>query len=135
MRQPILPMAYTPFHRAGANGALQGIVEGTFVVRTTSANPLARASILRKEVTAIRPGFRVSNIRTEQGLIKAQTVRERLLAMWPSSCCGCRVTRGRRPVWRANRQAGNSSRTSGLYPNRDRARRTALVALTPLQPG
>jgi predicted permease len=81
MRQPILPVAYTPFHRNNAKGVLQNVVEGTFVVRTTGANPLAMASILRKEVAAIRSGFRVSNIRTEEGLIDAQTVRERLLAM------------------------------------------------------
>jgi predicted permease len=81
MRQPILPVAYTPFHRTGAKGAIQNIVEGTFIVRTASQNPLALASILRKEVSAIWPGFRVSNIRTEEGLIDAQTVRERLLAI------------------------------------------------------
>ena len=35
---------------------------------------------LRKEVSHARPGFRVSNVRTEDELIQAQTVRERLLA-------------------------------------------------------
>jgi predicted permease len=81
VRQDILPVAYTPFHRLDAKGAVQDLVDGTFSVRTASPNPLALASTLRREVTAIRPGFRVSNIRTEQEIIESQTVRERLLAM------------------------------------------------------
>ena len=51
------------------------------MVRTASADPLALASTLRKEVARARPGFRVSNVRTEDELIQAQTVRERLLAV------------------------------------------------------
>jgi ABC-type lipoprotein release transport system permease subunit len=81
VRQDILPVAYTPFHRLDAKGAVQDLVDGTFSVRTASPNPLALASTLRREVTAIRPGFHVSNIRTEHGIIESQTVRERLLAM------------------------------------------------------
>ena len=50
-------------------------------MRTASANPLALASILRREVPRARPEFRVSNIRTQAELVRAQTVRERLLAM------------------------------------------------------
>jgi predicted permease len=81
VRQDVLPVAYTPFHRLDAKGAVQDLVDGTFSVRTASPNPLALASALRREVTAIRPGFRVSNIRTEREIIESQTVRERLLAM------------------------------------------------------
>jgi ABC-type antimicrobial peptide transport system permease subunit len=39
------------------------------------------ASMLRREVTRARPGFRISAVRTEEELIQSQTVRERLLAM------------------------------------------------------
>jgi ABC-type antimicrobial peptide transport system permease subunit len=46
-----------------------------------AADPLALASILRQEVARARPGFRVTTIRTEQGMLQAQMVRERLLAM------------------------------------------------------
>ena len=81
MREPVLPVAYVPFHRLEANGGFQTRVEGTFVVRTSSANPLALAPMLRREVTRARPGFRVSNVRTQGQLIESQTVRERLLAM------------------------------------------------------
>jgi predicted permease len=78
LRQAFLPVAYTPFRRTEAKGTMQG---GTLVVRTSASNPLALASILRKEIPRARPEFRVSNMRTEQELIDSQTIRERLLAM------------------------------------------------------
>ena len=73
MREPMQPMAFFPFTGDYARG--------TFIVRTSSANPLALASILRQEVSHARAEFRVSNIRTQAELMQAQTVRERLLAM------------------------------------------------------
>jgi predicted permease len=81
LRQPILPVAYTPFHRSHADGRGQAIDRGTFVVRTSGPNPIALASTLRREVARARPGFRVSNVRTQLSLKESQTVRERLLAM------------------------------------------------------
>ncbi len=81
LREPILPVAYVPFLTIDANGALQPLRQATFIVRTSSSNPLAMASILRREVPRARREFRVSNIRTEAELVRAQTVRERLLAM------------------------------------------------------
>jgi predicted lysophospholipase L1 biosynthesis ABC-type transport system permease subunit len=81
MRLPIRPMAYTPFDTLDDKGAPQPVGRGTFVVRTASANPLAMASTLRQEVPRARPGFRVSNIRTQTELNQSETVRERLLAM------------------------------------------------------
>jgi predicted permease len=81
MREPILPVAYVPFHPVDANGAIQPIRRATFIVRTSSANPLALASTLRQEVPRARSEFRVSNIRTQEELVRAQTIRERLLAM------------------------------------------------------
>ena len=79
--EPILPVAYVPFQSVDAKGALQPIGDGTFIVRTSSANPLALASILRREVPRARPEFRVSNIRTQTEINQSHTVRERLLAM------------------------------------------------------
>ncbi len=81
LRLPIRPTAYVPFHAMDATGAFQPMGRGTFVVRTSSANPLALASILRQEVPRARPEFRVSNIRTQMEINQAHTVRERLLAM------------------------------------------------------
>lgn len=78
LRQPVLPVAYTPFRRTDAKGTMGG---GTFVIRTIASNPLALASVLRDEIPHSRPEFRVSNIRTEESLIESQTTRERLLAM------------------------------------------------------
>ncbi len=78
MREPITPTAYVPLRLGDPKEALS---EATFLVRTTSANPLAMASTLRQEVARARPGFRVSNIRTQKEINQSQTVRERLLAM------------------------------------------------------
>jgi putative ABC transport system permease protein len=77
----MLPVAYVPFQSAGANGAFEARWRGTFIVRTSSSNPLALASILRQEVPRARSGFRVTNIRTQQEINESHTVRERLLAM------------------------------------------------------
>jgi putative ABC transport system permease protein len=84
MREPITPTAYVPIHAVGADGALKPRSSATFIVRTSSENPLAMASILRREVTRARPEFRVSNIRTQNDLNQSHTVRERLLAMLAS---------------------------------------------------
>jgi predicted permease len=81
MREPILPVAYVPFHPVDANGVPQPVRQATLIVRTTAANPLALASTLRREVPNARAGFRVSNIRSQADLLRAQTLRERLLAM------------------------------------------------------
>jgi putative ABC transport system permease protein len=81
MRRPIRPTAYVPFQSIDAKGAFQPMSRGTFVVRTFSANPVALASILRREVTNARAEIRVSNIRTQTEIDQAHTVRERLLAM------------------------------------------------------
>ncbi len=81
LREAILPVAYVPFHPVDAAGAPQPVRESTFVIRTSSANPLALASTLRAEVPRARPEFRVSNIHTQAELVRAQTLRERLLAM------------------------------------------------------
>src|SRR5205085_4776987 len=80
MREPITPTVYVPFPLRGVNGAFEPASSGTFLVRTSSPNPLALASTLRQEVSRARSEFRVSNIRTQAELVQAQTVRERLLA-------------------------------------------------------
>lgn len=82
IREPILPVAYVPFHRIDEkDGALQPIRDAIIMVRTSTANPMSLASILRREIPRARPEFRVSNIRTQAELVRSQTLRERLLAM------------------------------------------------------
>jgi predicted permease len=73
IRGPFPPVVYSPLPSMPMRSA-------TLMVRTASADPLALAATLRKEVPGARPGFRVTNIRTEDELVQAQTVRERLLA-------------------------------------------------------
>ena len=81
IREPILPQVYRPFAAMGAKGTIDPSGGAVFVVRTSSADPLALAATLRREVTRARSELRVSNIRTQHELIDAQTVRERLLAV------------------------------------------------------
>jgi predicted permease len=80
MRLAVRPTAYIPFQSINAKGALQPLGRGTFVVRTSSPNPLALASILRQEVPRARSEFRVGGIHTQWALNQTNTVRERLLA-------------------------------------------------------
>jgi predicted permease len=87
IREQTKPVAYLAFHRYDAKGQPQSVGRGqnvgkaTIAVRTAGEHPLALASALRREVPHIRSEFRVSNLHTQQELIDAQTVRERLLAM------------------------------------------------------
>ena len=73
MREPMRPTAYFPFKG--------NYSRATFLIRTTSRDPLAMASALRTAVPRVRPGFRVSNIRTQMALIQQHTARERLLSI------------------------------------------------------
>jgi predicted lysophospholipase L1 biosynthesis ABC-type transport system permease subunit len=76
----ILPVVFTPLHHPLSQGALKPMSEATYIVRISSPNPLSLASQLRQEVTRVRPEFRVSNLQTQQELLDAQTIRERMLA-------------------------------------------------------
>ncbi len=80
LRLTIRPTVYIPFQTVDATGAFLPKARGTFVVRTASANPLALASTLRREVPRARAGFRVSNIRTQAEINQSALIRERLLA-------------------------------------------------------
>jgi len=80
MREPILPQTYLPFREAKGTTVLRGRDSAMLMVRTSSPNPMAMASILRREVSRARPGFRVSNVRTQTEIDESHTIRERLLA-------------------------------------------------------
>ncbi len=81
MRLSIRPTAYVPFQSVDGKGAIQAMGRGTFVVRTSSADPLALAAVLRREVVRARPGFRVTSVSAQSELNQSATVRERLLAV------------------------------------------------------
>jgi len=75
VRDPILPIAYVPFLLPSHKESL--IVR---ISSNTAAHPMAVAPFLRQEVSRGGPGFRVTRMRTQQAMLDAQTVRERLLA-------------------------------------------------------
>jgi putative ABC transport system permease protein len=81
IREAVVPVAFIPYREVDAKGLLLPEQNGTFLIRTTSDNPLTLAAELRRKIAAAHAGFRVTNVRTQQELIDAQTVRERLLAM------------------------------------------------------
>src|SRR5437667_10152378 len=74
-------VVYVPFQGVRSDGT--GVPQnwGTFIVRTSSANPLAMAAALRQELPRARPESRVSRVRTQLEINHAQTVPERLIAM------------------------------------------------------
>ncbi len=77
LREPARPTVYLPFNeRAGPSGGQSG----AFIVRT-KGDPLLLATALRREITRLRPEFRVSTVRTQTELVEQHTIRERLLAM------------------------------------------------------
>ena len=79
IREPMMPVVYTPFRSLDKSGVLNGINGGTVLVRC--ANPAALLPVLRREIHVARSDFRVSNLQTQQEIIDGQTVRERLLTM------------------------------------------------------
>ena len=84
LRGPIPPTVYVPLRRLDQTRALRPQNYGTFTVRTVSPSSPAMASLLRGEVVRARPELRVSTVVSQQGLIDARTIRERLLAMLAS---------------------------------------------------
>lgn len=81
IREPMLPVVYVPFRSLDKDGALTAIDSATIVVRAKTENPGTLEPVLRQEIQRTQASFRVSNLRTQQEILDAQTVRERLLAM------------------------------------------------------
>ena len=76
----MLPVVFVPFHHPLTPTTLEPISDATFIVRAIPRDPLVLASQLRQEVGRVRPEFRVSDVHTQEELVEAQTIRERLLA-------------------------------------------------------
>jgi putative ABC transport system permease protein len=84
VREPQLPVAFVPLREVDMRGVVQSEHNTTFLVRLGGDDAktlMAREDELRKAVATASAGIRVSNVRTQQELIDAQIVRERLLAM------------------------------------------------------
>jgi len=79
MREPIPATAYIPLRRTLPPGA-DHFAQASLVVRTQMKDPMSLASALRQSVPSISPGMRVTNIRTQEELVRRHTVRERMLA-------------------------------------------------------
>jgi putative ABC transport system permease protein len=80
MREPHLPVVYVPLRAMSASGD-QPIRNATFVVRRTGSTVVTSGALLRREVAAAQPALSVASVRTQEDLIRSQTVRERLLAL------------------------------------------------------
>jgi predicted permease len=93
-RFPVRATAYVPSSAVDGAGAPQLRGRVTFVVRTSGENLQALAPVLREEVTKARPEFYVSNIRTQEEIIRGRTFRERLLAMLGMFFAGVAIVLG-----------------------------------------
>ncbi|HLJ49788.1 MAG TPA: ADOP family duplicated permease [Bryobacteraceae bacterium] len=80
VREPMLPVVYVPFQSVNNQGTWQVKNAAAIMVRTSVADPLMLAPILRQAVARWGHGFRVSSIRPQSEINASQTVRERLLA-------------------------------------------------------
>ncbi|MGC4052673.1 MAG: ABC transporter permease [Paludibaculum sp.] len=81
LRAPTSPLAFFPQHELDKKGELRPVRSMSFLVRVKGDAPLALAPAVRAELARTRPDFRVTNVRTFQELLDAQTLQERLLAM------------------------------------------------------
>ena len=81
VHEPILPVAFVPYRELDEKGVEGTKDSGTFLVRMRGGDPLTLGAELRRKVAQAGAGFRVSNVQTQQELLDAQTVRERMLAM------------------------------------------------------
>jgi len=81
MRRKIPPTAFVPFYSTATDGTPRPLSRGAIVVRTAHPDPLAMAAALRNAVSHGRAEFFVENIRTQEEINRAQTIRERLLAL------------------------------------------------------
>jgi predicted permease len=79
VRKPDMPTIYEPMHGIAVDGGLKALPWGAFIVRT-KGEPEAMAQTLRRVVMQANPEFRVGNVSTQEEMVVAQTVRERLLA-------------------------------------------------------
>jgi predicted permease len=83
MRDPDSPVVYVPFDWMDP-AARSRILRGTFLVRTSTPDPLALAETLQRAVLRARPGFRVASVRTQEEVNASHLLRERLLALLSS---------------------------------------------------
>jgi predicted permease len=80
LREPSPAVFYVPLDEIDADSAPGPVRFATFTIHTEAKNPLALAGTLRQMVADRHNGLRVSNITTQEELVRDQTIRERLIA-------------------------------------------------------
>ena len=81
LREPGRAIFYVPFDETDEKSVPRSVGFATFVIHTDAQNPLALAGSLRQLIAQRHNGLRVSNITTQDDLVRDQTIRERLIAM------------------------------------------------------
>jgi predicted permease len=80
LRQETLPQVYQPMRTSDEKGGLKNERFAMIAVRTDSDRPMMLAETLRRTIVQTDPVFRVSSARTQEELVGALTIRERMLA-------------------------------------------------------
>ena len=82
LREPVLPVAYVPFALFDpATDTVRPRLDAVFLVRATTPDVEALSTMIRARVGGASPSIAVSSVRTQEAVLAAQTVRERLLAI------------------------------------------------------
>lgn len=81
LREHSRAVYYIPFNQVNDRSAPKAVGFSTFVIHTDTQNPLALANAFRQLIAQRHDGLRVSNVTTEQDLVRDQTIRERLVAL------------------------------------------------------
>jgi predicted permease len=82
LRECVMPVAYLSLYTDDPYGKRDGgILSSTLLVKTLADDPSSMGATLRQAVADTHMGFRVSNVRTQQGIDDAQSMRERMLAI------------------------------------------------------
>jgi putative ABC transport system permease protein len=77
----MLPVVFMPMRRVDERNQTQPAGEGIFSVRMKSTNPLAQASALQRVIQSEEPSIRISNVTTQEDLVRDQLIRERMLTV------------------------------------------------------
>jgi ABC-type antimicrobial peptide transport system permease subunit len=81
MRDAIRPTVYVPFSEIKTDGTSKKINWATIIVRSATADPLMLAPSSSKLIHQTHNEFRVASVATQAELVRAQMIRERMLAL------------------------------------------------------
>jgi putative ABC transport system permease protein len=81
MRDAIRPTVYVPFSEIKTDGTSKKINWATIIARTATADPMMLAPSSSKLIHQTHSEFRVPSVTTQAELVRAQMIRERMLAL------------------------------------------------------